>query len=84
MWRILRTLNYRLLELGALSANSTTLVLEDNAGSEARATVFCRVEARGVRMTPTLNRETKVEALYDEVVTRFGFKDPYVTGEDQR
>jgi len=59
-----------------------TLVVEDNAGSKARATVFCRVESRGVRMTPTLSRETKVEALHDEVVAHFGFKDPYAAGED--
>lgn len=59
-----------------------TLVVEDNAGSKARPTVFCRVESRGVRMTPTLNRETKAEALYDEVITKFGFGDPYTGRED--
>jgi hypothetical protein len=40
--------------------------------------VFCRVESRGVRMTPTLNRDTQTEALYKEVMRRFGFRDPYV------
>ena len=59
-----------------------TLVVEDNAGSKARATVFCRVESRGVRMTPTLSRETKAEALYDEVITKFSFGDPYAVRED--
>ena len=54
-----------------------TLVAEDNAGSKARATVFCRVESQGVRMTPTLSRETQTEALYKEVMERFGFRDPY-------
>lgn len=39
------------LELEAL-AEPITLVIEDNAGSKARATVFCRVESKGVRMTP--------------------------------
>lgn len=33
----------------------------------------------GVRMTPTLNREVKPEALYDEVMKRFGFSDPYAS-----
>lgn len=51
-------------------------------GSKAQATVFCHVESRGVRMTPTLSREAKVEALYDEVIARFGFNDPYAVGED--
>ncbi len=54
-----------------------TLVVEDNAGSRARSTVFCRVESRGVRMTPTLGRETQVETLYDQVMGRFGFRNPY-------
>ena len=59
-----------------------TLVVEDNANSKARPTVFCRVESRGVRMTPTLSRETKAEALYDEVIQKFGFGDPYATGNE--
>lgn len=59
-----------------------TLVVEDNAGSRARATVFCRVESRGVRVTPPLSRETKPEALYDEVIERFGFRDPYAGPDD--
>lgn len=33
-------------------------------------------------MTPTLSRETKIESLYDEVLERFGFKNPYAAGED--
>lgn len=43
--------------------------------------VFCRVESRGQRMTPTLIRDTKAETLYDEVVRKFGFGDPYAVGE---
>ena len=58
-----------------------TLVVEDNSGSKARPTVFCRVESRGVRMTPTLNHDTKAETLYDEVVQKFGFGDPYALRE---
>ena len=61
-----------------------TLVVEDNAGSRARPTVFCRVESKGQRMTPTLNRETKAEALYDEVVQKFGFGDPYTVERNER
>ena len=38
-------------------------------------------EALGVRMTPMLSREVKPEALYDEVLERFGFSDPYTAGE---
>ncbi len=68
------------LEPGALK-EPLTLVLEDNAGSRARPTVFCRVESKGQRMTPTLTRETKAEALYYEVVQKFGFGDPYAVGE---
>ncbi len=60
-----------------------TLVVEDNAGSRARPTVFCRVESRGQRMTPTLSRETKAETLYDEVVQKFGFGNPYAVGESE-
>ncbi len=50
------------LESGALN-EPLTLVAEDNAGSRARPTVFCRVESKEVRMTPTLNWETKAEVL---------------------
>ena len=76
-----RTLLAGLLELRpAALKEPLTLVVEDNAGSRARPTVFCRVESQGVRMTPTLNREVKPEALYDEVVRRFGFRDPYGSG----
>jgi hypothetical protein len=60
-----------------------TLIVEDNVGSKARATVFCRVESRGIRLTPTLSRETKPEVLYDEVIERFGFSDPYAASEDR-
>jgi hypothetical protein len=68
------------LEPGALE-EPLMLVAEDNAGSRARPTVFCRVESRGVRMTPTLDREVKPEALYDEVIAKFGFGDPYASRE---
>ncbi len=70
------------LEPGALD-EPLTLVAEDNAGSRARPTVFCRVESQGVRMMPTLNREVKPEALYDEVLERFGFGDPYANKEGE-
>ena len=69
------------LEPGALK-EPLTLVLEDNAGSRARPTVFCRVESKGQRMTPTLTRETKAEALYNEVVTKFSFGDHYTAREN--
>ncbi len=70
------------LEPGALE-EPLTLVAEDNAGSRARPTVFCRVESRGVRMTPNLSREVKSETLYEEVIARFGFSDPYATREGE-
>ncbi len=70
------------LEPGALE-EPLTLVAEDNAGSRARPTVFCRVESQGVRMTPTLSRDVKPEVLYDEVVERFGFRDPYAANEGE-
>ncbi len=60
-----------------------TLVAEDNAGSRARPTVFCRVESKGVRITPVLSREVNPETLYDEVLKRFGFSDPYATREKE-
>ncbi len=69
------------LEPGALK-EPLTLIVEDNAGSKARPTVFCRVESKGQRMTPTLNRETKAETLYDKVVQKFGFDNPYAVGEN--
>lgn len=68
------------LDLDALR-EPLTLVVEDNAGSRARPTVFCRVESRGQRMTPTLTRDVKPEVLYDEVLERFGFRDPYAAEE---
>ncbi len=70
------------LEPGALE-EPLTLVAEDNAGSRARPTVFCRVESKGVRMTPSLSREVKSETLYEEVIARFGFGDPYATREGE-
>ena len=69
------------LEPGALK-EPLTLVLEDNTGSRARPTVFCRVESQGQQMTPVLSRETKAEGLYDEVVQKFGFGDSYAVGEN--
>jgi len=60
-----------------------TLVVEDNVGSRAHPTVFCRVESQGVRMTPSLSREVKPETLYDEVMERFGFSNPYGAGEGE-
>jgi hypothetical protein len=68
------------LEAGALK-EPVTLVLEDNLGSKARPTVFCRVESRGVRMTPSLSRDVKPEALFEEVAAKFSFHDPYA-GEE--
>ncbi len=68
------------LEPGALE-EPLMLVAEDNAGSRARPTVFCRVESQGVRMTPNLSREVKSETLYEEVIARFEFSDPYATRE---
>ena len=77
-----RSLLAGLLELEPTALKEPlTLVVEDNAGSKARPTVFCRIESRGQRMTPVLNRDTKAEALYDEVVTKFSFGDPYAVGE---
>ena len=32
-------------------------------------------------MTPTLTRDVKPEVLYDEVLERFGFRDPYAAEE---
>jgi hypothetical protein len=60
-----------------------TLVVETNEGSRARPTVFCRVESRGVRMTPKLSRDTQMEQLYGHVRERFGFEDPYATRENE-
>ncbi len=70
------------LEPGALE-EPLTLVAEDNAGSRTRPTVFCRVESGGIRMTPTLSRELKPETLYNEVMERFGFSNPYGAGEGE-
>jgi len=67
------------LEAGALK-EPVTLVLEDNLGSKARPTVFCRVEWRGVRMSPSLGKEREHKDLYRQVVERFGFNDPYAAG----
>jgi len=61
-----------------------TLVVETNEGSRQsaqrsgyRPTLFCRVEWRGTRMTPTIGKGGEPGELYDEVVARFGFTDPY-------
>ena len=70
------------MELKAL-AEPMTLMVEDNAGSKARATVFCRVESKGVRMAPSVNREVSMEDLYNEARARFGFTDPYTFRKDE-
>lgn len=70
------------LEPGALG-EPLTLVAEDNAGSRARPTVFCRVESRGVRMTPVIEKGIESQKLYEQVVARFGFVDPYAGVVDE-
>lgn len=70
------------LELEAL-AEHVTLLVEDNAGSKARATVFCRVESKGIRIAPSVNREVSTESLYDETRAKFGFADPYILRKDE-
>lgn len=70
------------MELEAL-AEPMTLVAEDNAGSKARATVFCRVESKGVRMAPSVNREVSTESLYNDIRAKFGFTDPYTLKKDE-
>jgi hypothetical protein len=69
------------LEPGALK-EPVTLVVEDNLDTHQRGrpTVFCRVESRGVRMTPVFDRSTSHESLYQQVVAKFGFIDPYLPG----
>lgn len=57
------------------------LVVEDSVGSRAWA-VFCRTEPKGVGMTLGLNLKMKVEALYDQMRERFGFRGSYAAGED--
>jgi hypothetical protein len=69
------------LEPAALE-EPVTLVVETNEGSRHRPTLFCRVEWRGTRMTPTIEKGREPKELYDEVVARFGFTDPYA-GEDE-
>ncbi len=69
------------LEPSALE-EPVTLVVETNEGSKHRPTLFCRVEWRGTRMTPPIEKGREPKELYDEVVTRFGFTDPYA-GEDE-
>jgi hypothetical protein len=57
-----------------------TLVVETNEGSRHRPTLFCRIEWRGKRLMPDLkNRDPKT--LYQEVVERFSFHDPYEVKE---
>ncbi len=71
-----------LLELEPLALKEpVTLVVETNEGSRHRPTLFCRVEWRGERMTPPLGKGRGAEELYDEVVARFGFTNPYA-GEE--
>ena len=73
-----------LLELKpAAPKDPLALVVEDNAGSRARATVFCRVESGGVRMTPVAGKGREPQALYQEIVARFGFVDSYSTSNFQ-
>ncbi len=69
------------LEPSALK-EPVTLVVETNEGSKHRPTLFCRVEWRGERMTPAIGKGREPKELYDEVVARFGFTDPYA-GEDE-
>ena len=77
-----RTFLAGLLELKPEALNEPlTLIAEDNAGSKARATVFCRVESGGIRLTPTLNRELRAEALFERALEQFGFRDPYTVAE---
>ena len=79
-----RTLLAGLLELEPEALKEPlVLVAEDNAGSKARPTVFCRVESRGVRMTPVVGKGREPQALYEQVVARFGFVDPYAGGVDE-
>lgn len=62
-----------LLEQTALE-DPITLVVETNEGSRHRPTLFCRLEWRDKRMTPTLGEPKE---LYEQAVARFGFTDPY-------
>ncbi len=75
------------LEPGALK-EPVTLVVETNEGSRQsaqrsgyRPTLFCRVEWRGERMTPAVGKGREPKELYDEVVARFGFTNPYAGDE---
>ncbi len=69
-----------LLELEAKAlVEPVTLVVETNEGSRHRPTLFCRLEWRGKRLTPELGKEREPKALYQQVVERFGFKNPYET-----
>jgi hypothetical protein len=54
-----------------------TLVVETNEGSRYRPTLFCRLEWRGKRLTPDLGKDREHKALYQQVVERFGFHNPY-------
>ncbi len=45
--------------------------------------MFCRVESKGVRMTPVLEKGIESQKLYEQVAERFGFVDPYVEGVDE-
>lgn len=77
-----KTLLAGLLELEPLALKEpVTLAVETNEGSKHRPTLFCRVEWRGERMTPSLGRGSEPKELYAEVVSRFGFTDPYAEEE---
>jgi hypothetical protein len=64
-----------LLEPQALN-EPLTLVVETNEGSRYRPTLFCRLEWRGTRLMPDL-KDREHKALYQQVVQRFGFHNPY-------
>lgn len=58
-----------------------TLILEDNAGSKARPTVFARLEWRGTRMTPVFDRSMVVNELLAQAQAKFGLGSPFGAAE---
>lgn len=80
-----KTLLAGLLELEPSALKEPiTLVVETNEGSRQsaqrsgyRPTLFCRVEWRGARMTPTIGKGREPRELYEQTVAKFGFMDPY-------
>lgn len=80
-----KTLLAGLLELEPSALKEPiTLVVETNEGSRQsaqrsgyRPTLFCRVEWRGARMTPTIGKGREPRELYEQAVAKFGFMDPY-------